>query len=351
MANYAIPGTMWPDPYTQVYSGGIVTALSAAGHKAAGIFPAPKAGNVHKVSFRTGPVTTGDTMLVSLQGVDDAGDPDGSVLASQTIALIGTTDNYKTKQVTLASDLAVTVGQELAAVVEFNSWVAGNLQIAAGSNTTSSYPYCSGYATSWAKTGGGPLFTLEYDDGSYAYSYGCLPVATSGANPQNHYVAVDADLQTHEYGIMFRLPFDCRAVGFWALASLVAGAEYNARLYGDTTVTWTGTASKSYIGLGAKIVVGQFNAAANLTANDWYRATLASTNSTGFSLWYMDTLTAAAMDCLTLGQNCYGTSYNSATLAWTDVPTRRYQMGVIVDQETVTSSTATGRPTWREAML
>lgn len=77
MAYQAIQGVYLPEVAMFGAYGSYL--LDADGEKLAFVLPAPKTGNLAQVGFRTMIVTTGDTLKVSFQGVDEAtGDPDGT---------------------------------------------------------------------------------------------------------------------------------------------------------------------------------------------------------------------------------------------------------------------------------
>jgi len=341
MADLAALGVHLPNPHSQVYSNQQTATLDHDGDKGAMIFQSPKTGNIRKVSFRTGAVTASDTLKLSLQGVNASGDPDGVILPVGVNTAYGTQGSLAAQtlyQVQLAADLAVTVGDLLACVLEFNSFVAGNLQVALAKALGSAvvgwtFPYIDVFTAggSWAKGYRGPLISLEYDDGSFDYVVGCSPASTA-LNLGSHVQNVDQDLNPHEYGIHVTLPFACRAIGWWAFLTTAAAADFEVKLYGPSTLTYVASAAKLFAGAGY-VMSGRFADHAHLVADTPYRMTIHSTSATAVGLWYVDAASAAAMDSLELGQTMYATQKSNAG-AWTETTTRRHQMGLIVDQIT-----------------
>lgn len=157
-------------------------ALTAATHKVAFHFIASKAGTIDSIGFLLGTVTTGDTLKISIQGVDTTtGNPDGSILGnSKTIVVADTDDN---KWVETATGMAVTItqGQVFCIVVEFNTWVAGNLNVDAGSgDTRAAFTHSilvNRYGgASWAKsTAAVPNVSIKLTDGTLLVAPGNYP--------------------------------------------------------------------------------------------------------------------------------------------------------------------------------
>lgn len=229
---------------TPMSGGAVGILLDASGEKAAVIFRAPKAGDIHKIGFRTGTVTTGDTLKVSFQDLAATGFPDETADQYRTVSVAdGNDDTWFTTGI-LSSDgtdsgtkRTVTKGQELAVVLEFNAYVAGNLYIAncdgVGSAGLDAYPYVAqkvGAGPTWTKINSGasiPCIALEYSDGSFAF-IGALPITSHTAQSFKS-DTVGAD----EYALRFTVPFPMRIVGMGCVIDADGNADFI--LYEGTT--------------------------------------------------------------------------------------------------------------------
>lgn len=145
-----------------------VILLDADGERAAFVFPVRRAGNITKIHFRTGTVTTGDTLKGSLQNVTSAGIPDDTIDQSGTVA-VADGDDSVWKTITLGAARTVARGDIVAFVLEFNAFVAGNLNIARDNANVDTHTYaCSRTAAGvWSKVAGaqGAACIIEYSDG------------------------------------------------------------------------------------------------------------------------------------------------------------------------------------------
>ncbi len=180
MAFQTIPGGAWiPHPP------GTATAviilddipIAVAAEEAAGVFRAGKAGTISKVGFLVRTSTTGDTVDVRLETVDlTDGDPSDTELGtdSSITQVISTTDDTW-YTVTLETPVVVTKGQ-LMAVTIVQGAVPGVFDIAKTNFRRDGFPYIDLFSgASWAKSDNSPVFSLEYDDGSYAVCQGVFP--------------------------------------------------------------------------------------------------------------------------------------------------------------------------------
>jgi hypothetical protein len=304
--------------------------IDAAAEKAAFITYAPKTGTISKVGFRTGTVTTGDTLKISLQGVNASGNPDGTILASgnayQTLVVADTNDNTWFL-VTLVAGASVTKNDPIAIVIEFNAWVAGNLNISAGGTgigTNHYNVYTDLYTAAWAKSANLINVALEYSDGSYSSGF-THPMSTLS------YYTYNSGSSPDEYGNYFQIPFPCRAVGIVAYSDLDESATFTLYDSDGTTVL----ASKQLllaqrIGTAVGLCWAYFATPVNLLKDTWYRMTVVPNTVTSIGLSYFAVDLAGQMNSYSLGQKCYQTSRTDAG-AWTQDTLRRVQMALLVD--------------------
>src|SRR5574341_1236927 len=134
--------------------------LSASGAKMGCIFWPAIADTIDLIGFRTGTVTTGDTLKVSVQDLlTTADDVDEVIDAFRTIVIADGDDNVYKETGLITSDgtdtgtkKSVSPSSPLGVVFEFDAFVAGNLQLLALDGATRTTDMNSAYIT--IKSGG-----------------------------------------------------------------------------------------------------------------------------------------------------------------------------------------------------
>lgn len=321
------------------------TALNEQADLQGCVIQIPKAGNITKVGFRTAAVTTANDLQVGIFTVDaTTGNPD-------------TASAYKTMAVgTQAAPAAntwytVTLGTQATSVVQGD--VVGviiqsadadaidlSISLADSANWVSLVPYGVHYnnaTTTWAKTVGSPIISLEYDDGSYAQIQGVLPA--SGLTDRA-YDTVGAE--EDEGGNMFQVPFKCRVVGWWFYGDV--NADLTVKLYdsdGSTVLTSFAYDLQQQQGSTNGFRWGLFPASQTLSINTNYRITTLASSSTGHQMSDMTVTAAAVMDAMPGGQEVHYTSRDGGG-SWAQITTRRAMIGVLIDQFDDGASTGGG---------
>src|SRR3990167_1585425 len=273
-------------------TGGVL--LDANGEKFACVFKVPKTGTLHKVWFRTGTVTTGDDLKVSFQDVGADGFPDEIVDQYRVVTVADANDNVGFTTGILSSDgtdigtkRSVTFGQELAIVIEYNSYVAGAMYIAFSDSlayTGEAYPYCAqkvGAGPTWAKTGVStwPVIAVEYSDGTYAF-INTLPILST---TQKSYQV--GTLVADEYALAFTLPFTCRIKGMGGIIEVDGDCDFV--LYEGTTIRASVSIDadkRSHVGI--TVLNMDFSAPYTIAANTQYRIAVKPTTSTLVNILY-----------------------------------------------------------------
>lgn len=330
MAEQIVEGGLWiPHPYLKGASGPSLQdmLIDASTEKAAGVFMAPKTGTISKVGFLTKTVTTGVTVDVRLETVSLVnGDPTGTLLGTNSngtqVILDADDDTWFTT--TLTTGVAVTKG-DLLAVVIANAG-AGNMNIANASiDRPSNFPYTDLFTAAWVKDVDIPVFSLEYDDGSYAHSPGVWPISAKPGTSFNTSSSPD------ERGLIFQMPFPFRVTGCWHHADIDAAADLVLYDSDGTTALETVSLDKDVrIGTSPRIFFLLFSGEQSLSANTNYRLVLKPTTTTNIRSEAFDVDAAAIMDAFEGGQKFHHTERTDAG-AWTETTTRRPFMGLIID--------------------
>ena len=310
--------------------------LDADGEKVGFVFSIGKTGTLNKVGFRTSTVTTGDDLKISFQDVDATnGDPDGTADQFRVITIADGDDDQWNKTGIISSDgsdsgtkRAVTAGDLLAIVIEFDSFVAGNLQITTSTarpyvgNIYSAYDSGAGYVV---QSNRAPIFALEYDDGSYAY----LPVLPAANMVRLVYTSATTP---DEVGNRFTAPVKMETSGAWFMWGLGAGDTGEVILYDADDValqtTSYDTDNRSLATESGGMVF--WPAKQTLNKDAVYRIVIKPLSANSNALGTEVTVdTAAVLDQMGGGQNMHKTERTNSG-AWTDTTTKRMAIGPII---------------------
>lgn len=316
------------------------TILDADGELCGSVFYVPKTGNISKIGIRVGIVTTTDTLKVSIQGIDESnGHNDGVIARSGTLS---TPVSNTTYWVELDSPLAVTMGHKKTIAIEWNNWVGegsdGNLQISYGirgfGHYGASIPYSFVYTGgAWAFYQACPNFGFEYDDGTIEPTISLFPAVSFTSYSWNMNTNPD------RRGSRLQVPFACRAIGAFFIGDIDGNA--NLILYDSdgTTILKTVAMDKdirAVTDMGSYFA--HFSSPKILTIDTNYRLVLLPTTGTNISLSYLtvtDDGANKAMNAVDGGVEMHGTSCNGPPTQesdWTNEPTIRYIMGLVVDR-------------------
>lgn len=317
-----IEGIRWPEA---AWSATAFTlfSMSAAAHFRAFSFIAPKAGNIHKVHFRTGTVSTGDTLRVSFQNVDALGYPDNTDDQYRDLVVDSADDNAWLSTGIISSDgtdggalRAVSVGERLAVVFKFPSYVAGSLWLqymSSGSTHGHTFlAFSNDSGTTWALQAGTVVAAVEYDDGSMAFLENASPIKTIT------FQGVLSTSTPDEYCLKFRLPFPTRCLG---MSVFGASQDIEMGLYPDSGAALaTGTPLPSSATMGIRRTI-MFSSAVDLAANTWYRLSWKPTTASSRSIPVHTLHSAAYREAFSPGLNfALGTRTDGG--AWSDDDTK-----------------------------
>lgn len=310
------------------------TAMNDANDAVGWVFAVPKAGNIRYVGFRTATVTTGDTLKVSLYTTDaTTGFPTttaykGMVAGTQ---VVGNADDNVWFTVQLSTDAtSVVAGDIIAAVLEFNSFVAGNLGIAYEITNAGqvNFPYDLFFEAAWAKQGGNvSVFYIKYDDGTVAYIPNALPLTTSAQ--QNFQVGTTPD----EYALRFKLPFPARVAG--VVLPWVCAGDTKIILYDSdgTSILTSVTFDKDYYGNTSIFRFAyRFSSPQTILKDTFYRLSIQPQAASNTSIVIWTAPEAVALDQMEGGQNFHLSTRTDAG-AWDDTATnKRPMISLILDQ-------------------
>lgn len=304
-------------------AGNTASTISASGHKFAVLVQALAAGNVRKVHFLTSTVTTGDDVRASIQGIDGAtGDPDGTIANSgnsaANVTVASSDDNVWKTTAAFTTDYTVAAGDQFFVVLDFPSYVAGNMQIRrSASGSLYNFNYVDVYAASWTKSATAACMSLEQSDGTFLPCIGLYP------SPNTTNVNFNSSSSPNEYALRFSLAAPARLLGLWFWSNNFSG-DTQAVLYtgggaADTTATATSDTYDKDVkhSTTTQACYLLFDTPASLTANTVYRLSIKPTTTT--SVGY--TRPSAGESNAVLATLGIGTGWYESTRAggnWTD---------------------------------
>ena len=344
MAMTTVPQFMVPAPWAGYPVSGTTTAatMNASGDRCAMVLRAPKAGTLHSFEFLTGTVSNNpdNGLRLSFQDVSTAnGDPDGA--QDQYCDITGTISN-STWQVpghALTNDgtsggtkRTVAAGERVGCVIDFVSFVAGDSLTIAGI-TPSATTYLRNNYLDDASTGSYvksstivmPI-ALKYDDGTYG-EFACgyiLPCSSFTATTYSNASAAD------ERALRFQVPVPLRVIGCWI--AFDCDGECDVVLYDNaSSVLASSSEDPDTRNLAStSIHFFYFNTKVSLSAATTYRVSIKPTSATSLSTTEFNVNANANLGAVPGGTSWYFSSRVDAG-AWTDVDTRRPNIGLIFD--------------------
>lgn len=323
--------------------------LDAAGEKNAVVFRVPKSGTLNRVGFRTGTVTTGDTLRISFQDVAADGFPDEVVDQYVDQAILSTDDNLSFFVGPLTHDgtaggtkRTVTRGDWLAIVLEYPSYVAGNLQLfhfntTSGRRISVNAVIRTKLAGVWARSGTVPRVILEYSDGSYGHILG----VQADVNTFPASASYNSSSSPNEYGNVIQVPAQCRASGIWwygntSVDNTTFTQDFELTLYaadGSTVLgaaVWDASNQSSINTVAVRNVYAAYFTGGDVTLSTGvsYRVAAKATAATSISRTVQQSQSNAALSQLN-SSDIYLTS-RTGVGAWSDTTTDQMAIGLIL---------------------
>jgi hypothetical protein len=307
--------------------------IDAAGEGHGLVFAAPATGNLAKIGWRTVTVTTPDDLDVRLETVSTStGLPSGTLWDSPTNnahVVVSSPASNTLYESTLISAQAVTAGDMLAAIIVGDTGFAGSLQLAGTDSIEMTglvglipeLPYVVNNTGSWAKQATFRMVMwVTYDDGTV------YPIGSYFGSPTT--TSFNSSSTPDEVGIVFQVPFPCRATGWWVSAEL--DNTLDIKLYGPSTLTYSfdpdirrSTVDGFY--------TGYFSSTVDLAISTDYRLTLLP-GASNIIRHNTTLLNAAVRGAWPGGTNIAGTTRSDAGEWSADQTTTTYPMGILIDQ-------------------
>jgi hypothetical protein len=312
--------------------------LDAADEYVSQIFAIPKTGTLKKIGFRTGTVTTADTINVRLETVDaTTGYPSGTLYLNESPGSSGSQaapSSNTTYWVALNGTTGVSVTKgDIVAIKILLDYVDGVLDIVAHTYIgTHAFPYVEDYYNSTHTKGAGEQgnFGLEYD-GEIVLCNGTYPAV---------YMNVSSSWATNGYkkGLCFQVPFKCRISG--VVYTTDADNDCEIILYDSdqATAVQTWSIDKDVRGATSGSIYKLYlTTPKTLTINTKYRLVVQplGANITHHLIYTYPDSTISAMAGIEGGVNCYYTECNGTPeneASWTDTVENRPLAGIIIDQ-------------------
>ena len=320
----------WPFPMN-LSSSFTLSSMSAAAHRKALSFVAPKAGDIAKVHFRTGTVTTGDDLHISLQDQDSDGNPDGTEDQYRVLTVGDGDDNAWLSTGIISSDgtdggtkRTVAAGDRLSVVFRFNSYVAGSLWLqyiaSASYNGLSAFLGSTNSGSTWAQALGAMAIAIEYADGTFAYIDNTVPFSSISNT------SVGSGSTPDEYSLRLRLPFPVRVMGLMVRG---ASADTEIGLYPDSGAALATGVPQPANTSGSIIRKILFSSAVDLLANTYYRISWKPTTATVRTITVYSMASAGIRGAFSLGTNfALGTRADGGS--WTDDETQMIMASLLV---------------------
>lgn len=330
MAIITVPEFRFPDFGWHALSGHTGFVLDASGEKLAGILRASKAGVITGLGFKLGPVTTGQTLRVSLQGVDAAtGLPDGIISGFFNVTVLDT-DDLVWKTGTFDVPRTVVVDQRVAIVIEFASAI-GNLEIHGVTGIVARWgfqnsSYLAHFASAvWTKQGTAlPCFDVIYSDNSRAHIWGNVPIKG---------VSNTSFGGTNQIGNSFKLPATMRTKGMWIFVDPTSSDNFAAVLYDFNSVEVRRTTIDPDTTEGGPCqLISYWDSPVTLGGGELpYRVALEAGGIFNFDVWALEFQSNDVMDGYAAGKGVFQTGRAGPSGSWIDSSTKRIMMGLIMD--------------------
>lgn len=317
-----------------------------------------QADSINKIYFRTGTVTTGDTVRLQIESVTN-GRPSGTIIAagaSGTVAIADTDDNVW-KTVTIGTPYTFSVGEEFAIVLTHSSGSTPNLQLTGANFELAGwggglYPStlqdtgAGSWSTSHPLTGSQLEWVVEMSSAGVVTMPGLCPLNGAGS-----VTAFNSTSNPNERALKFVAPMKMHVIGMTvAMLNVASGADYKLSIWDATdnpgasptplAQTATIDGDFAYSATADGLVHQFFPEPVTLDAGTTYYAGIKPETANNLSVLYLDAAgTGAAANAI----RAFGLGSVTAHLAtrqwvstdpgaWTDTTTTLPAISLIIDQ-------------------
>lgn len=324
--------------------------IDAANEKFGCVFTVPKAGNIRKVHYRLGTVTTGATLDVRVETVDSSGLPTGTLWGTNTNAshVVASTDDdlWSTATATplgnLTADAVVTSthvdnSDKMAVVISQPGASFGNQYVASQPIGVASHAFplgehYTGGAWSKSESLARSLILLEYDDGSIPIIPAIMPMVACATTTR-------AAASNQEGALKFTQRFKGRVLGFWlhVTALWTAGRVQLYESGNNTPLTYCSLGTLFTSGGSGRNFYDVFRSKPTLSAGTTYYLSVLPTSGS-ITFRHSDVQAVGHWDSWPGGQDMMYSSRTRSgksdpdTASWSDTTTRRPGFGLIFDQ-------------------
>lgn len=305
--------------------------IDANGEKAAIIFQPPKTGTITHLAFRTGNLTTSDTLAIRGETVSASGEPSGSLWATNTSGSQASLVANTWYEVALTAGIVVTdVSVPIAFVIALPaSGAVGNMNIArvnVPGGGSIDFPYALLYTGSWAKSASQTgLMAVKYSDGTRPPVLGVA---------QALYVnnAYSSSSNPNERGNKIVLPFTAKIKGVWHHPGSAVAGDFSLNLLDSANaVLQTVTVDGDYNNASNPTVsYHQFPGESIIQAGATIRVTKKPTSATNVAMYDATApISGQGLAGLPMGAyTCLTTRQNAG--AWTDSTDTQAKIGLII---------------------
>ena len=310
--------------------------MDAAGEEVGFIFQAPATGTITKISYKTGTVTTSQSLQIGIYTVDGSGDPTTTAYGGMADAVQATSASDTAYQVTLATPATAVQGDVVAVRIYWTSTAgslriigsAGNISDFTSGSTAHSFPYTNlkaGAGPAWSHSARSPKFAVVYSDNSFYYTGGNYTNATVPTAQ-----AIDSTTTPDEVGLKFTPAFKARLKGAYVRIVPPPASTFDLVLYDSAdgvleTLTVDGDQSGNTSSSTHYFI---FDTSVTLTAGSIYRLVVKPT-ATALSVYY-HTINNDEFPANGLELDFIHTQRTDAG-AWTDTSTQFPMISIVFD--------------------
>lgn len=299
----------------------------ATTQKTGAVVQAPKTGNIHKIHFLTGTVTTPTDTDIRIETIASTGLPTGTLWGTNTnvTLLSGSITANTWTTVTLTADAAVNQGDNFAIVI-FPSGLPVYQILSIVTGYELGFPYrVSSNAGTYSSIVSSNTIGVEYSDGSFAYMPNVVPAKAINTH------TIASNTTPDEIALKFQLPFSARVTGAWAWQTRGAAATFKTILYDSDGSTVLGFSPTTIGGFTTgRVRVVRFPSSVTLLASTDYFLSVQPQSTTSLDVYSIDVNAANLLDQMEGGQN-FRYADRTDVGAWSETATRRPYIGLIID--------------------